>query len=92
MKSSMLGKSTSKAEVQDISKQGVWLYVLGKEYFLSFDRFLWFMGAKISNIFNLELIHGHHLYWPELDVDLDLESLEHPHRFPLIFKPSKTHS
>ena len=24
-----------------------------------------------------------HLYWPELDVDLSVESIEHPERYPL---------
>jgi hypothetical protein len=26
----------------------------------------------------------HHLYWPDLDVDLAVESLDHPERFPLV--------
>jgi hypothetical protein len=29
-----------------------------------------------------------HLYWPELDVDLSVESIEHPERFPLIARPT----
>jgi hypothetical protein len=24
-----------------------------------------------------------HLYWPDLDVDLSLDSIEHPERYPL---------
>jgi hypothetical protein len=31
----------------------------------------------------VELAHAHHLYWPDLDVDLAVESIEHPERFPL---------
>jgi hypothetical protein len=27
---------------------------------------------------------SHHLYWPDLDVDLAVESIEHPERFPLV--------
>ena len=26
------------------------------------------------------------LYWPDLDVDLAVESIEHPERFPLVSK------
>jgi hypothetical protein len=33
---------------------------------------------------NVELPHPHHLYWPDLDVDLAVESIEHPERFPLV--------
>jgi hypothetical protein len=29
---------------------------------------------------------AHHLYWPDLDVDLAVESIEHPERFPLVSK------
>jgi hypothetical protein len=25
-----------------------------------------------------------HLYWPDLDIDLSVESIEHPERFPLV--------
>jgi len=35
---------------------------------------------------NVELPHPHHLYWPDLDVDLAVESIEHPERFPLLSK------
>jgi hypothetical protein len=32
----------------------------------------------------VELPSSHHLYWPDLDVDLAVESIEHPERFPLV--------
>jgi len=31
----------------------------------------------------VRLMHQAHLYWPDLDVDLDIASLEHPKRYPL---------
>jgi hypothetical protein len=31
-----------------------------------------------------------HLHWPDLDVDLSVESIEHPEKFPLHFDPSRT--
>ena len=30
-----------------------------------------------------KLLHDHHLHWPELDVDLEIEVLEHPEQYPL---------
>lgn len=86
MKSSALGKSTSAAEVQGITKGGVWIYVKGREYFLSYSDYPWFRDAKVSAIYGLELLHGRHLYWPKLDVDLELESLEYPEKYPLTAK------
>jgi len=85
MKSSVLGKNISKAEIQDISLRGFWLLVKGNEYFVPFDEFPWFREAKLSNIYKVELHHGEHLYWPDLDIDLALESLQTPEKYPLIF-------
>jgi hypothetical protein len=38
----------------------------------------------LSRLFNVEFSHGNHLHWLELDVDLDLERIEHPEKFPLV--------
>ena len=80
------GISTSKVEVSNISPHGVWLYVKGKEYFLSYKDFSWFKNARLSEIQNVRLIHGRHLRWEDLDIDLTLESLDHPDRFPLRYR------
>jgi hypothetical protein len=69
-----------------VSPHGFWLLAGGLEYFLAFSDFPWFRGATLQQIFHLELLHGDHLYWPELDVDLDLERIQHPEKFPLVAK------
>ena len=86
MKSETLGKSTSEAEVTQISRHGIWLLLKEKEYFLSFENFPWFKNAPVAAIHNVELLNEHHLYWPDLDVDLAVESIEHLERFPLAAK------
>ena len=86
MKLSAPGKSTSQAEVIDISKFGLWLLVKGKEYFLPFESYPWFKDAKISEVHNVKLLHNIHLYWPDLDVDLEVKSLTIPEYYPLIYK------
>ena len=87
MKSPKLGKSTSEVEVQDVRKDGIWLYACGQEYFLDYKGYPWFRDATISEIYDVEFHHGHALRWPRLDVDLELESLEHPEKYPLRYKP-----
>jgi len=77
-----------RVEIQGISPHGFWLLVGEKEYFLDFENYPWFKEAKVAQIFNVTLLHQHHLLWNELDVDLDIESLETPERFPLISKVS----
>jgi uncharacterized protein DUF2442 len=87
----MPGKNTSPAEVQAISKNGVWLLVLGNEYFLAHEDYPWFKEAKAAAIKNLKLLHGTHLHWPDLDVDLELESLKHPEKYPLVYKEDRAY-
>ena len=84
MKSETVGTSTSEVEVTQISKHGVWLLLQAREYFLSFENFPWFKNASVSAIHNVKLLNDHHLYWPDLDVDLAVESIEEPQRFPLL--------
>ncbi len=86
MKLFALGKSTSKVEVQDISKFGIWLFVKGTEYLLPYSEYPWFKEAKISQIYNVQLVHRDHLYWPDLDIDLEIESLKNPAQYPLVYK------
>ena len=86
MKSEKAGIGTSEAEVTNISSHGVWIYIRGKEYFLPFDEFPWFKEATISQIQNLQLISGHYLRWPEIDVDLELDSLRNPQDYPLVYR------
>jgi len=86
MKSTKHGKSTSVAEVSNISAHGFWLLIQDREYFLPFDEYPWFKNANISQILNVKLNHDHHLHWPDLDVDLEVESLANPTKYPLLYK------
>lgn len=83
MKSRKRGERTSEIEVCNISKNGIWLHVNAKEYFLPYKDFPWFRDARISEIHDVKLIHGHHLYWRDLDVDLEVATLEHLEQYPL---------
>ena len=87
MKSKARGASASDVEVTKISKHGFWLLVGDEELFLPFREFPLFQGAAVSVILNVEQPQPQHLYWPDLDVDLAVESIEHPEKFPLVSKP-----
>jgi hypothetical protein len=82
--SALLGNNTSGPEVTHVSPHGLWLLVSGRELFMSFEQFPWFRSAAIGAIHHVEQPSPRHLYWPDLDVDLAVESIEHPERFPLI--------
>jgi len=82
MKSPRRGKATS-ISVENITPFGIWLFVQGKEYFLGYEDYPFFRDQVLSSIQNVQLLHGYHLYWPELDVDLEIDNLEHPEKHPL---------
>lgn len=86
MKSETLGTDTLEVEVTQISKHGIWLLLGEREMSLPYEDFPWFKEASVSAVLNVQLPHPDHLYWPDLDIDLAVESIEHPKRFPLIAK------
>ena len=80
------GINISEVEVTNISKHGIWLLVKEQELFMPFDQFPWFKEAPIAKILHVELPSNNHLYWPDLDIDVSLESILHPELFPLVSK------
>ena len=89
MKSKNAGVGTEDVEVTSISRHGFWLYLGGRELFVSFEEFPWFADAPVTRITNVQWPSPNHLYWPDLDVDLSVDSIEHPNDFPVIFEPSQ---
>jgi hypothetical protein len=79
----MPGPATSDVEVTNISRHGIWLLLDDRELFLPFTEFPWFEQATVAAIHQVARPQPDHLYWPQLDVDLTVESIEHPDRYPL---------
>lgn len=79
----MPGTVTSEVEVTNISKHGFWILIDERELFLPFDEFPWFEQAPVRAILQVERPSAQHLYWPAIDVDLTVDSIEHPEKYPL---------
>lgn len=84
MKSAPRGDDTSQVEVSGISRHGIWLFLGDREAFLPFEQFPWFREAPVAGVLHVERPSRDHLYWPDLDIDLSVESILDPARFPLI--------
>lgn len=84
MRSKQPGTSTSAPEVTNVSRHGLWLLLDERELFISFRQFSWFADGTIAQLSKVERPSDHHLYWPDLDVDLHVESIEHPEAYPLV--------
>lgn len=87
----MPGKSIShnslleQAQVTSIEQDGFWLLTEAGEFFVSFDRYPAFQKAKIEQVFNFEQDNDA-FYWPELDIDIELDALKNPEKYPLLFR------
>lgn len=84
-RSSARGARTSaEVEVLGLTPHALWMLVQGREVMLDFERFPWFKQATMAEVCDVTLAFGHHLHWPSLDVDLHMDSIDHPERFPLV--------
>ena len=82
----MPGTITSVAEVTHVSKHGFWLLLGSEELLVPFENFPWFKKATIEQLSEVEWPTQNHLYWPQLDADLSVESIRNPEAFPLVAK------
>ncbi len=76
------------ASVLMINSQGVMLSVKGNDYFVSYNRLPWLKDAPVRCVLNVQLSGSDAIEWPELDVDLEIDCLRHPERYPLVVKRS----
>ena len=82
----MPGVVTLEVEVTNISKHGFWVLLGDEELPVPYDKFPWFRAATVDQIVSVERPSANHLYWPQLDIDLSVESLREPEAFPLVSK------
>lgn len=80
----MPGIATFLAEITHVSRHGFWLLLDGEELLVPFVDFPWFRQATIEQLLNVERPTTDHLYWPQLDVDLSVQSVRDPSAFPLV--------
>lgn len=84
-----LGKISLGCEVTTVSPFGVWVLASGREYFLDHESYPWFREASVEDVLAVESPAPDHLRWPALDIDLHVDSLEFPERYPLIAEHNK---
>ena len=80
---SMLGIGTSESKTCFLgtSPEGIAILVNGKEYFLRYTDFPWFEYCNAVELRDMTADRWG-VYWNSLDIDLSIESLEDPARFP----------
>jgi hypothetical protein len=73
------------AEVTGLNPLGFWLSVGDREYRISFQDFPFFRTMTLADLLAVRFSPPGHLRWESSDIDLELDSLEHPELFPLVF-------
>ena len=86
MNSGQLGTVTSHHEVTGITVSGFWVLVDDAEYFVPFSDYPVFRSAGVEQVFDVRRLAPRQLYWPALDADVELDALEHPEYYPLIWR------
>jgi len=87
MNSGQPGSHISLNEVTNIESFGFWILIEGKEFFVPFKDYPIFKQATIQQLLNMKVISPTQLHWPDLDADIEVEALEQPEHYPLIWKP-----
>ena len=64
--------------------RGFWLSLDGAEHFVGFAEFPFFRAGPVQSLFRVRRPAAGHLRWPDLDVDLELDSIREPDRYPLV--------
>ena len=80
----MHGTTPAGAEVTHVFRHGFWLLLEVEELLVPFAQFPWFRKATIDQLWDVQWPTPDHLYWPQLDVDLSVESIRNPEAFPLV--------
>ena len=76
----------SSVSVLMINDKGIMLSVKGNDYFISYNRMPWIKNASIMDALNVQMSGRNAIEWPTLNIDLEIDSLKHPKRYPLIMK------
>lgn len=80
--------SNTSVSVLMINAQGIMISVGGQDFFLSYNRLPWLREASIKDVLNVQMCGADAVEWPNLDIDLEIDSLRHPERYPLLIKRS----
>lgn len=78
--------NSTSVSVLMINGQGIMISVGGQDYFLSYNRIPWMREASINDVLDVRMCGSEAIEWPRLDIDLEIDSLRHPERYPLIIK------
>ena len=85
-KNSNKNTEISSVKILSINPEEIYLSVAGKDYFISYNKVPWFRNARVNEIMNVSMMGRMGIRWEDLDVDLEIDSLEHPEKYQHVIK------
>lgn len=67
-----------RAKILEVGKVGIGLQIEDERLFLSYKRFPDFENALLGGIYHVLTLRPGRLYWPDLGIDLEIESIRRP--------------
>ena len=80
------GTNTLDYEITAVTKNGIWILIDEKEYFIPFKDYPELLKLPLDEILKVKFNPPEHLYWEKADIDIELTALEKPEKFPLKYK------
>ncbi|MBK7236291.1 MAG: DUF2442 domain-containing protein [Sterolibacteriaceae bacterium] len=77
-------EDTREVEVTRVSKNGFWVSLPEEEVYLPFQHFPWFRDAPLRQVLNVQHPSTHKLYWPDLGIDIELQSITYPEPIAIV--------
>ena len=84
MKSSRNGTNTYRVSVAGVNARGFWLRLGARRLFVAYQEFPWFREFTALELSRVRRPAAHHLRWAEFDIDLEVDAIRRPGRYPLI--------
>jgi len=73
-------------KVVSITPTHIVLHINAEEFLVPFTRVPWFHNAKVEDVFDVRMNGDDEIRWDKLDIDLAVDSLKHPEKYPLVMK------
>jgi hypothetical protein len=77
------GKNIS-VKVIAITANGLLISIPEGDFFLSYGDYPWFRNARVDEVLDVEMESNNAIRCDNLDVDLEIESILHPEKYPVI--------
>ncbi len=86
MKSSKSGKNILNSSITSITSFGLWVMCNNNEFFIPFKDYPELKEANLNSIFNVKTLSPNNLYWPDIDVDIEIDAIKNPSNYILLYK------